>query len=62
LDLESGQSDVYNMFEAVVDVVHGRKARNSCSLNAWTVDVSAPSDLNPRAYNSWLFTATIAEA
>ena len=25
MDFESGQSDVYNMFEAVVDVVHGKK-------------------------------------
>jgi len=27
LDFESGQSDVYNMFESVVDVVHGKKKK-----------------------------------
>jgi len=27
LDLGSGQSDVYNMFEAVVDVIHGKKRK-----------------------------------
>ncbi|MCJ7614442.1 hypothetical protein MUO71_06755 [Candidatus Bathyarchaeota archaeon] len=27
LDFESGQSDVYNMFEAVVDVVPGKKSK-----------------------------------
>lgn len=47
LDFESGQSDVYNMFEAVVDVVHGKKSKKLLFVKC--IDCGRFSSFRPKS-------------